>query len=207
MRFYLISFLLLLFLLGCSDAAQKTAAYQTPVGLSFGESCENVRLYPEIGHVLDPLNPDEIKLSVDVLRQAGLVGGDWYIQTLSTQEPDKTPDGMYPKVTDTPRKAFVVVLNMRSTEKFECVIDIKQKHLESKTAISKGQPASLFVEQIESKKMIAADPRVIKGLLDRGLDPKNLYVEPWAAGDLSQEDLDKTHRFIRGSLYYREKFN
>ena len=41
---------------------------------------------------------------------------------------------MYPKVTDKPRKAFVVVLNMRSTEKFECVIDIKQKHLESKTA-------------------------------------------------------------------------
>ncbi|MEI6791311.1 MAG: hypothetical protein WCK42_09035, partial [Myxococcaceae bacterium] len=113
-------------------------------------------------------------------------------------------DGMYRKVSGTPRKAFAVVLNLGSTEKCECVLDITQKHLESKTAIGKGQPASLFVEQIESKKMIAADPRVIKGLLDRGLDPKNLYVEPWAAGDLSQEDLDKTHRFIRGSLYYRE---
>ncbi len=203
MRFYFVSPLLLAGLLGCSDSAKL---HSTSFACTDSEqpTCE-FQSEPSTQHVLDPLTPDELKLAVDILKQAGLVGGTSYIQLLSTLEPDKASEGMYPKFDSVPRKAFAIIVNTSNTDKFECVIDLEKKQLESKTAITSGQPALLFVEQINAKKAIAADERVIKALRDRGLDPKYVYVEPWAAGDLSlEQDIDRTHRFIRGTIYYRQ---
>ncbi|MEI6806240.1 MAG: hypothetical protein WCK49_07020 [Myxococcaceae bacterium] len=193
MRIYVVSLFVLLMFLGCGDSVFETLPKLEP---------QTINATP---HVLDPLTPEELTLAVKVLKQSGFVLDPWFIQTLSTFEPDKAQNGMYPSALETPRKAFAIIVNLKTTEKFECVIDLKTQILESKTAILHGEPALLIVEQIRAKKAIAADERLIKAVKDRGLDPKYVYVEPWAAGDLSlEQEIDRTHRFIRGTIYYRE---
>jgi primary-amine oxidase len=208
MRLFLIGGLCLLNV-GCGANSNWTSSMQAksqihaacqpyePDGVSVCES--------SLTHVIDPLSASELELAVNILRQHNLVGENWFIQTLYTHEPDKNSDGMYPSPADVSRKAFAVLVNLESLEKVEIVINLVSGLLESKTPILHGQPALLIVEQIKAKKAIAADARVQRAMIERGLDLKFLYVEPWAAGDLSEEkDIDRTHRFVRGTLYYRQ---
>src|SRR3989338_4536077 len=150
--------------LGCGNTDQNWVAH--PVRL-FSSSSAMTR------HVLDPLSPEELQLASEVLRKAGLLGGDWYVQTLYTEEPDKTAEGLYPKWEENHRKAFAVVLNLANTDKLECIIDLETGQLESRLAITQGQPALLNIEQIRAKKAIVQDEQVMEAIRPRGLQVKN----------------------------------
>ncbi len=185
--------LALALLCACSQATQ-TSKLQT----------ERASQTLSTNHALDPLSETELERAVSLLKDQGLLGDGWYLQVLNLAEPAKNADGYYPPFDPKQRDAYAVVIHFKKNERYECTLNLKNGELISKKSI-KGQPAILGIEYELVKKAIKANPEWQKAMLARGISNfDSVFVDTWGPGDLTNVNIDHSHRILRSSFYLAE---
>ncbi len=155
-------------------------------------------------HALDPLNEAEFERAISLLKAEGLLGNGWYLQVLNLAEPEKTKAGYYPAFNPEKRNAYAVIIHFQKNERYECVLNLRSGDLLSKKAI-KGQPAILNIEYELVKKTIKSNPEWQKAMLKRGISNfESVFVDTWGPGDLTNVNVDHSHRILRASFYLVE---
>ena len=101
-----------------------------------------------------------------------------------------------------PRKSFANVFDRNANKLYEAVVDLKTNTLESWTQKAGAQPAVFFTEYENADKLVRSYAPWKKAMTDRGLDPKDVYIDTWAGGDTSNAAPAGT-RILKALAFYR----
>jgi len=173
-------------------------------------------------HPLDPLNADEIRRAVEILRRERPVTPEARFVSVSLNEPSKTqiplsepisgPDPSRPAITrhsapsasTVPREAFIVLLEPRHAT-YEAVVSLTTDSVLSWRPVPGARGPVTLDEYAECERVTRADPRVRAGLERRGITrPELVLVEPWGTGAFTAGQ-DAGRRVVWTLLFYRER--
>jgi primary-amine oxidase len=155
-------------------------------------------------HPLDPLSTAEIDQAVGVIEADGRfpAGGSFPIVTL--QEPTKAQVAAWsPGQSSFVRRAFANVYSPTTNRAIEVVVDLRTAKVVSWTPRSNVQPAVYLTEYDIGDEIVRADSRFKKAMRDRGLDPKDVYLDLWAPGDHPDPPVDPAARILRAIPFFR----
>jgi hypothetical protein len=101
-----------------------------------------------------------------------------------------------------PRKSFANVFDRSANKLYEAVVDLRTNTLESFTQKAGAQPAVFFTEYENADKLVRSYAPWKKAMTDRGLNPKDVYIDTWAGGDTSNAAPAGT-RILKAISFYR----
>ena len=172
----------------------------TPPGAADNDHAGPRDGYPVAGirHPLDPLDADEIKRAVEILRRERPVTTEARFVSVSLNEPGKDQ-------TAPPREAFVVLAEPRQHTTYEAVVSLSAGAVLSWRPVPGACAPVTMEEYAECERVTRADPRVRAGLERRGItSPERVLVEPWGIGTFTEpEEADR--RVVWTLLFYRER--
>ena len=171
------------------------------VGLILGFSIAAAAASPK--HPLDPLDADEIRAAVAILRSAGRLTLDSRFVMLTAQEPPKSQITTYQTGSVFARQAFAILYQREARRTFETVINLTEKRVVSWIERRNVQPPLLIEDMVLTDQIVRADPRWQAAMSKRGIqDFDKVEVVPWTAGyhgDASEQG----RRVVRATSYYR----
>ena len=105
--------------------------------------------------------------------------------------PDRDPAGadegagrsLVAGADDFVRRAFANVYSPTANRTIEVVVDLRTSNVVSWTNRAGVQPAIYASEYDIGDQIVQADARFKRAMRDRGIDPKDVYVDLWAPGD------------------------
>jgi primary-amine oxidase len=143
---------------------------------------------PDSPGPLDPLDPRELALAVEILRAEHKLTGEVALVSLELDEPAKEAAsraiGSAP-----PRVAFAVLHDRPRNATFEARIDLDRRALSSWKEIPGAEPMVTPDEFERAAELVRADPRFRSALEQRGVaDPERVYVDVWSPGEPRPSD-------------------
>src|SRR3954470_16930290 len=150
---------------------------------------------------LDPLTADELQTTFTVIEQTKRLAPDTFFPIVKLDEPAKS-DGSWTPSAQFPRRAFADVYDRGANKLYEAVVDLRTKQLVSWTPRPGAQPAVFLSEYEAADSIVHAYGPFKMAMRDRGLDPKDVYVDLWAPGDSPSSAAPGT-RLLRMLLFYR----
>ncbi len=176
------------------------------VSTSSGHNAALASVSAAPSHPLDPLSTQEIDQAVGIIEADSRFpnGGAFPIVTL--QEPTKAQVAAWsPSQTNFVRRAFANVYTPVTNRTYEAVVDLRTSNIVSWTQRNGVQAAIYASEYDIGDDIVQADARFKKAMRDRGLDPKDVYVDLWAPGDHPDPvPTDADARIMRGIPFYRD---
>ncbi|MBK3577343.1 primary-amine oxidase [Streptomyces sp. MBT65] len=153
-------------------------------------------------HALDPLTPDEITASRELLVAAGLVTEATRFAYLGLLDPPKSA----PEQGD--RRLRVLLLDTAGGPSRDATVSLTDARVVSHRSIdaaSEGQLPVLDEEFALVEQILAKDPRWLDALVARGLDLDSVRVAPLSAGVYDAEyPQERGRRILRGLAFVQE---
>ncbi len=146
-------------------------------------ACRRDRASPR--HPLDPLTTGEIGRVRAVLDQRGLIGGARRVSIVDLLEPPKA-DVL--RGAAAPRKAFVVLYDAARNTTTEAIVNVDDRTLETTRDIPGVEPRIDEVDADAAESVTRANEAWKRALARRGLSPRDVTVDAWAAGNFGAED-------------------
>ncbi|SEE66165.1 primary-amine oxidase [Rhizobiales bacterium GAS191] len=161
-------------------------------------------------HPLDPLSAAEIEATRRLAISHFKLGDAHRFVMMRLEEPAKDAVLSHRDGGAIRRQAFVIVLDRRSGEAFEAVIDLAERKVTSSTAIPSqhppyGQPPIMIEEFVRCEETVKADPRWLAAVRRRGLSEADIglvQVDPFSSGFFDRE-FERGRRIVRAVSYYR----
>ena len=153
-------------------------------------------------HPLDPLTADEILRTFTTIRRAKSLAPGTFLPIVKLSEAPKSFMQGWSPGQAFPRKAFANVFDRNANKLYEAVVDLKTNTLESWALKAGAQPAVYFTEWTDADKLVRTYAPWKKAMQDRGLDPKDVYVDTWAGPDTSNAAPAGT-RILKAISFYR----
>jgi primary-amine oxidase len=134
---------------------------------------------------LQPLDPDEIRRTAQILREQQPLDEQVRFVTVSLHEPDKREvldhdrnGGPAPE-----RAAFVVLYDRRHQRTVEVMVSLTSGDVTSWRIVEDVQPSVMLEEFFSAEEITRADPRWQEAMRKRGVTDFSLaMIDPWAAG-------------------------
>lgn len=155
-------------------------------------------------HPLDPMTKSELAENVAILKDAGKLGKDVSLVTLTLIEPDKEVTLKFKSGDPIQRNSIAVLYNIATNETHEVVTDLNSKKIVSDTHRKKVQPMQLEEDTPLGIELLKNNPEWMKGLERRGIkDMENVHMEMFVVGSPVNIDNPDGDRLLRGYPYYR----
>ena len=168
-------------------------------------------------HPLDPLDGDEIKRAVAILRREQPVTLEARFVSVNLHEPAKeqvafagpaeSADAGH-SATDAdaaPREAFIVLMEPREHMLYEAVVSLTDDCVASWRSVPGAIGPVTLWEYAECQRVTAADPQIQAGLERRGItNPAQVLFEPWGIGMFTADE-EAGRRVMWTLLFYRER--
>lgn len=161
-------------------------------------------------HALDPLEPDEIRLAVALVRQEKQLADSVRFVTVSLNEPAKESILHPRKGANTPREAFLILLDNATGRGYEAVVNLTDRTVTRFEPLPEGtQPPIMIDEFGECEEAIKCSPEFRPALKKRGIDDVSLImVVAWSAGFFGNEPAeDRGKRLSRALSWIRSEPN
>jgi primary-amine oxidase len=173
-------------------------------------------------HPLDPLDGDEITRAVGILRRERPVTPEARFVSVSLNEPPKDQVSLAdsvghfadnaghsahsaPIASNTPREAFIVVIEPRQHATYEAVVSLTADSVLSWRPVPGARGPITQAENDECERVTRADPRVRAGLERRDInDPAQVQVEAWGVGTFTAPE-EAGRRVVWTLLFYRDR--
>ena len=194
-----------LFLL-LGDCPSSMALAQVPPASKTDKdaAADKTRLFHnEAEHPLDPLEPEEIRRAVDVVRREKKLAASFRFVIVTLNEPPKGSI-LHPTVgTALPREAFMVLLDSSTGLGYEVVVNLAQQSVTRFEALPRGvQPSIVLDEFVECEQAARKSPEFQAALKKRGINDLSLVmIDAWSAGHYGNEPKeDRGKRLVRALL-------
>ena len=151
---------------------------------------------------LDPLTADEILRTFTTIKSAKNLPPATFLPIVKLSEPSKSFLQSWSPGQPFPRKSLANVFDRNANKLYEAVVDLKTNTLESWTQKVGAQPAVFFAEWENADKLVRSYAPWKKAMNDRGIDPKDVYVDTWAGPDPSNAAPAGT-RILKAISFYR----
>jgi primary-amine oxidase len=174
----------------------------TPVTALRGHTVASIDATTVAGHPLDPLTADEIQRTFTTIENARNLAPATFLPIVKLSEPPKSFMQGWSPGQPFPRKAFANVFDRSANTLYEAVVDLSANTLDSWTQKAGAQPAVYFAEWEAADALVRAYAPWKKAIRDRGLDPKDVYVDTWAGPDTSAAAPVGT-RILKALSFYR----
>jgi len=198
MRFRIMAFgvaaLAVLVVTGVGGAAHMTALR--------GHKAAAITATAAAAHPLDPLTADEIQRTFVTIKNAKSLAPATFLPIVKLSEPSKSFMQGWSPGQPFPRKAFADVFDRNANTLHEAVVDLNTNTLESWTQKAGAQPAVYFAEYEQADALVRAYAPWKKAMRDRGIDPKDVYLDGWAGPDTSNAAPAGT-RVLKELSFYR----
>lgn len=161
-------------------------------------------------HALDPLEPDEIRLAVALVRQEKQLVDSVRFVTVTLNEPAKESILHPRKGANTPREAFLILLDNATGRGYEAVVNLTARSVTRFDPLPEGtQPPIMIDEFGECEEAIKRSPEFRAALKKRGIDDVSLImVDAWSAGCYGNEPAeDRGKRLSRALSWIRSEPN
>ena len=134
-------------------------------------------------HPLDPLDSDEIRAAVGILRRTDHLGPGWRIASVELREPAKDVVRGWSAGDPVAREAIVVAWDRTAGVTHKGLVSLTDDVVLTWTAYA-GEQANATVDEFhEAADMVLADPRVVAALAGRGVTDLSLVlVDTWTFG-------------------------
>ena len=167
-----------------------------------GHSAASASAATAAANPLDPLTADEIQRTFTTIKTAKNLAPATFLPLVKLSEPPKSFMQGWSPGQPFPRKAFANVFDRNANTLYEAVVDLNTNTLDSWTQKAGAQPAVYFAEYAEADALVRAYAPWKKAMRDRGLDPKDVYVDTWAGPDTSNAAPAGT-RILKAISFYR----
>ena len=153
-------------------------------------------------HPLDPLSPNEIEKTVELLKSSPAFPKAALFSTVQLKEPPKELVLAHKPGSVFSRSSFVIFFDRINNKTFEATIDLTAGKISSIKEIPGVQPLVFDGEYGALEELVKADPRWLAAMKKRGIeDPEDVAVDGWAVGQISDEHKG---RLLRGLSYYKK---
>ena len=167
-----------------------------------GHSVASASAATAAANPLDPLTADEIQRTFVTIETARHLAPATFLPLVKLSEPPKSFMQGWSPGQAFPRKAFANVFDRSANALYEAVVDLKTNTLDSWTQKAGAQPAVYFREYADADALVRAYAPWKKAIRDRGIDPKDVYVDTWAGPDTSNAAPAGT-RILKALAFYR----
>ena len=167
-----------------------------------GHSVASASAATAAANPLDPLTADEIQRTFVTIKTAKNLAPATFLPIVKLSEPPKSFMQGWSPGQAFPRKAFANVFDRNANTLYEAVVDLNTNTLDSWTQKAGAQPAVYFEEYADADALVRAYAPWKKAMRDRGLDPKDVYLDGWAGGDTSNAAPAGT-RILKELSFYR----
>lgn len=174
----------------------------TPLTVVRGHTAASASASTAAVHPLDPLTADEILRTFTTIKSAKNLAPATFLPIVKLREPSKSFLQGWSPGQPFPRKSFANVFDRNANKLYEAVVDLRTNTLESWTQKAGAQPAVFFAEWENADKLVRAYAPWKQSIRDRGLDPKDVYVDTWAGPDTSNAAPAGT-RILKAISFYR----
>jgi primary-amine oxidase len=155
-------------------------------------------------HPLDPLSPDEIEATVELVRSDARFGYGMRFITIMLVEPTMTELGKKGRKPE--RIVEIVMIDGSERSSLRVTANLTRSKIKSWEPLEGIQPAIVTDEFPEVEIETKLDGRVQNALRRRGLDlqQRNLVnIDPWSAGNFGEPE-EHERRIARGLFYVRD---
>jgi len=155
-------------------------------------------------HPLEPLSAEEVRRTVDLLREAGKVNPTTRFVSVSLREPAKDVVHGWDGVQSPPREAFAVLFDNAANACYETSVSLADGVVLDWRHIPGVQPTMTIDEQVECERAVLSSP-VFRAALKAhtGIDDTSLVmVDIWSAGNYGAEE-DGNRRLARPLCFLR----
>ncbi|MEV5965559.1 primary-amine oxidase [Kribbella sp. NPDC051952] len=158
-----------------------------------------------MAHPLEPLDEDEFRRTVAILRRDQELGGTWRFAAIELLEPAKTAVKAWRPGDPVPRTAFAVLWNRADNQTWEGVVDLIGDRVVSWTHVPGVTPNFTTDEYHEVDEAMRAHPDVIAALAARGItDLALVQIEVWTYGKALMPAQYRDRRLGWCDIWYRE---
>jgi primary-amine oxidase len=159
---------------------------------------------PKIGHPLEPLTAEEVRLAVSLHKDSGKVTPTTRFVSVSLKEPDKEFVHRFTGKEPIRREAFAVLFDNGSNSCYETTVALTDKKLLSWKHLPGVQPTMTADEQIECEQAVLASPEFKAAVKKQyGIDDtKLIMVDIWSAGYYGVQE-ERTRRLARPLCFLR----
>lgn len=154
---------------------------------------------------LDPLSGPEIRTAFHVVEADARFPAGGYFPTVSLHEPPKAEVLAWSPGDSFRREAFVNVYDRAANKLFEVIVDLRAERVISWTRRAGLQPPIYQSEWEDADAAVRADPRWRDAMRRRGIAPKDVYVDIWAAGEPNVPPAPAGARVLRALSFYQGK--
>lgn len=166
-------------------------------------SVEHEAAAPVARHPLDPLSPEEIAATIQIVRKVRHldIGVRWI--SVELHEPPKADVLAFQEGVSFTRQAFLVIFDPATNTTSEAIVSLTTREVVSWREVPGVQPAITFTEVLEVEQVVKAHPVFQAALMRRGITNLDLVmVDSWPAGYYGPEDAS-TRRLGRPLVFVR----
>lgn len=151
---------------------------------------------------LDPLSADEIQRTFTTIEHAKNLAPATFFPLVKLSEPPKSFMLGWSSGQPFPRKSFAEVFDRTANKLYEAIVDLKTNHLDSWTLKTGAEPAVFLTEWTDADMLVHSYAPWKQAIRNRGLDPKDVYVDTWAGPDTSNAAPAGT-RILKAIAFYQ----
>ena len=188
-------------LVGLAVAAVGLAAVLLFDGSSSRQAGAQAAAVPP--HPLDPLSTQEIRTAFRVIEASQQFPAGAFFPIVTLKEPPKSEVNAWVPGDSFRREAFANVYDRATNRLFEAVVNLRTEQLISFTRKQGAQPAVFASEFVDADTAVRADPRWRQAMRDRGIAPKDVYIDVWAPGDILVPNHPAGGRVLRAIAFYQ----
>jgi primary-amine oxidase len=155
-------------------------------------------------HPLEPLTAEEVRQSVELLKQSGRVVPTARFVSIALKEPDKELVYSFDGQQSVPREAFAVLFDNGTNTCYEATVSLSDGAVTAWKSVPGVQPTMTIDEQIECEQAVIASPEFRVKLKEHtGCDDTSLVmVDIWSAGNYGAEE-ESSRRLARPLCFLR----
>ena len=160
----------------------------------------------QMRHPLDPLEPNEIRLAVNIVRREKKLAEGVRFVTVTLNEPAKAALLRPEAGGIIPREVFMVLLDNGTGRGYEAVVNFAKQSVTRFDALPPGvQPSITLDEFVECEEAARKSRAFLEALKKRGITDSSLVmVDAWSAGHYGNEPLeDGGKRLVRALSWVR----
>ena len=162
-------------------------------------------------HPLDPLDLEEIRIATESVRRERKLGPQHRFPITRLEEPTKAEVAAWERGTALKRLAFVLVLDRKTGDAFEAIVDVGRRAIVSVKPLAVheapyGQPPVMIEEFARCEKIVKAHSAWRSAVMRRGISESELdlvQVDPFSSGFFDRE-FERGRRIVRAVCYWRE---
>ncbi len=154
-------------------------------------------------HPLDPLTAEEIRLTVQIVKQTLAMDETWRFAIIQLSEPTKAEVLQFQPGDPIERRAFVVLYHRTAQATYEGIVSLTQGAVLDWKQVPDVQPVLMTDEILECDQLIRKDRQFITALRHRGITHlERVMIDYWTVGYFGIP-AEQGRRLVRGHCFLR----